>query len=670
MAKITNFNYENQEIFYKVEGPLTEEDVKKINSFTSQVILVLDNTAGQKSEIINMIDNDYVLFSVRGGINPDEKAKYKGRDYFDRTLMSPKALCKVIEYFENIERMIKPEWTETQKAMFLYGALARDNSYDHKDYYSDIHNAGTTLRSLNGLLYQRQVCAGFALSFKEGMDRLGIPCLFRNRMHEHDYNLIEVDGKIIGVDLTWDLTTDLCDYRWFGSEDFISNKEWGKYHTPKEESLSYFSPDSFDIFFDVQFDKSIVQDPSERIFDLDSISKSEIQSNIDIIRNSLLSYNNEAMTNIDISDTSYYPLYGNYIRQERFEKYVSPLKEELTSELDYYELAKILQQIDSHKEDAENYLNILGGRYGFILDVLAGDYNSYGKTGIDYGISELSEFDISEYGFDNYKFKNLSQEEKDRIYDLLGAALNRYLNDALLNLYSNCDKFIDRYESLEDEFDYYKMDILGKLQVLLKAKEHLLSLGINREELEQKLDKVNKFFERFEKTPEEKFNDMIKGKKAAMEFYSMALSDGDTMRTNAEIVNENPFTDEEWIEKLKDLNFMKKVLEQLHIGNNKLYNHDLTDEELAALLDVLKKVWGNEITPEEADKILFQFIDNEYGMPKQEQVETLYDDSLPQFQQMQNEFDSVSASKKLMEQLNTQEIKVDEDLEEHRQVKF
>ena len=507
--------------FYKIEGSLTEEDIKEINSFTKQVILILDNTVGQNSNIINMIDNDYVLFSVRGGINPDEKSKYKDTDYFDRTLMSPKALSKVIEYFENIERMIKPEWTETQKAMFLYGALARDNSYDYKDYGSDIHKAGTTLRSLNGLLYQRQVCAGFALSFKEGMDRLGIPCLFRNRMHERDYNLIEVDGKIIGVDLTWDLTTNLCDYRWFGSEDFISNEKMGKYHTPKEAPLSYFSPDPFEKFFDVQFDKSIVQDPSERIYELDSISRSEIQSNIDVISNSLLNYNNEAMTNIDINDTSYYPLYGDYIRQIKFERYVSPLKKELTSELDYYELAKILQQIDSHKEAAENYLNILGGRDGFILDVLAGNYDFNGKTGIDYGISELSELKINKNIFNYYQFKNLPQEEKDRIYDLLGDALNQYLNDVLLNLYSNCDKFIERYETLEDEFNYYKMDIIGKLQVLLHAKEYLLSLGVNERELEEKLDMINTFFKRFEKTDEEKYQDMINAKKSAMEFYSL-----------------------------------------------------------------------------------------------------------------------------------------------------
>ena len=612
MANIKKTENNLGDFFYKVEGSLTEEDIKEINAFTSQVIIIIDNTVGQKSEIINMIDNDYVLFSVRGGINPDEKSKYKGRDYFDRTLMSPKALSKVIEYFENIERMIKPEWTETQKAMFLYGALARDNSYDYKDYGSDIHNAGTTLRSLNGLLYKRQVCAGFALSFKEGMDRLGIPCLFRNRMHEHDYNLIEVDGKIIGVDLTWDLTSNLCDYRWFGSEDFISNEKWGKYHTPKEEPLSYFFPDSFD-FFDVQFDKSIVQDPSERIFDLDSISKSEIQSNIDVIRNSLLNYNNEAMTNIDINDTSYYPLYGDYIQQIKFERYVSPLKKELTSELDYYELAKILQQIDSHKEAAENYLNILGGRYGFILDVLAGDYDFYGKTGTDYGISELSELEINQWSlFEDYRFRNLPQEEKDRIYDLLGTTLNQYLNDVLLNLYSNCDKFIERYETLKDEFNYYKMDIIGKLQVLLHAKEYLLSLGVNERELEEKLDMINTFFKRFEKTDEEKYQDMIKAKKSAMEFYSLSLSDGTLMRKNCEIVNGGSFTDDEWFEKSHDISFMRSVLEQLKIGENRLYNDDLSDNELAYFLDVMNKLWEGKITDEEAYQNLIKYVNSEY----------------------------------------------------------
>ena len=56
--------------------------------------------------------------------------------------------------------------------MFLYNALVVDMDYAYG--YENIQSVGTTERSLNGILYGKLVCAGFAQVYKEMLDRIGI----------------------------------------------------------------------------------------------------------------------------------------------------------------------------------------------------------------------------------------------------------------------------------------------------------------------------------------------------------------------------------------------------------------------------------------------------------------------------------------------------------------
>lgn len=123
---------------YKIDGELTLENVERINRLAEQTYLVLDNTRGQRSEIINGITNENILFRVLGGLDSSKKKKYDRPNYIARTEVSPSGLSKVVEYYENIERQIDPNWTDTQKAMFLYGYMAEDIDYtDEKDKAMD-----------------------------------------------------------------------------------------------------------------------------------------------------------------------------------------------------------------------------------------------------------------------------------------------------------------------------------------------------------------------------------------------------------------------------------------------------------------------------------------------------------------------------------------------------
>ena len=86
--------------------------------------------------------------------------------------------------------------------MFLYNALVVDMEY--AENYEEIQSSGTTERSLNGILYGKLVCAGFAQVYKEMLDRIGINNYYQNQKDAHDFNIIEIDGKKYGVDVTWD----------------------------------------------------------------------------------------------------------------------------------------------------------------------------------------------------------------------------------------------------------------------------------------------------------------------------------------------------------------------------------------------------------------------------------------------------------------------------------
>ena len=214
--------------WYKVTGEITLEDVKKLNTLTTETILVIDNTKNQNSEIIKKITSPNIKFSVMGGLDYLNKNKYNDIDYVERTFIKPFALAKIIEYFESIERKIRYGWTDLEKCMFVYMTLAEKLHYKYKTE-KDRENGIDVVRSLHGLLYGRLVCSGFALVFKEAMDRIGIKCIYQNKPGHHSWNILSINGKNYAIDLTWDCDSkkedNKCRFIYFGRDkDFYSNK--------------------------------------------------------------------------------------------------------------------------------------------------------------------------------------------------------------------------------------------------------------------------------------------------------------------------------------------------------------------------------------------------------------------------------------------------------------
>ena len=239
--------------WYYLDGELKEKDIEKLNPYPREIVLVVKNTKGLNPNLIRKLNSNHIQFSVVGGLNYFEKKKFHDTEYIERTLIDPIALSKIIEFFEKIESKIRYSWTETQKCMYIYKILVEYFRYDdtwanqsisynyynkeENEYYKDV------TRSLYGVLYGRLVCSGFALVLKEALNRIGIKCCYQNKKGHHSWNLAELDGKIRGLELTWDCYNkgkdNFCAFSYFGlDKDFYGNKHHDISDEPEEKKYN------------------------------------------------------------------------------------------------------------------------------------------------------------------------------------------------------------------------------------------------------------------------------------------------------------------------------------------------------------------------------------------------------------------------------------------------
>ena len=215
---------------YIVKGTLTLDDVSKLNSINREIVLIFENTKGQNSGVIGSLNPHHIKISVIGGLDYLHKRKFSGVDYIQRTFYTPRNLANIIKAFESIERKIPYSWSESQKCMFVYKTLVEKMHYQNASE-GEFENGVDVARTLNGLLANRSVCSGFALIFKEAMDRLGIECYYQNMSHHHSWNVVRLDGNFHLLDMTWDVcnksANQQCTFRNFCMQDstaFYANK--------------------------------------------------------------------------------------------------------------------------------------------------------------------------------------------------------------------------------------------------------------------------------------------------------------------------------------------------------------------------------------------------------------------------------------------------------------
>ena len=226
---------------YYVEGKITLDDVKKLNENNEPKILILKNTVNQDSDIIKQIDKSKTKFSVLGGLDYLKIKKYNETKYIKRTIYSPLVLSEVISKLKKLEKGINDNWSNTEKSLYIYKKIVEECHYQYDDENAREKiddNDYEVIRNLTGILYKRFVCAGFALTYKEIMDRIGVPCFYQSRQNSHAWNILKLEDKYVGVDLTWDCDNkkgNHCSFIYFGlDKNFYSHKSHNITNEPEE----------------------------------------------------------------------------------------------------------------------------------------------------------------------------------------------------------------------------------------------------------------------------------------------------------------------------------------------------------------------------------------------------------------------------------------------------
>lgn len=202
-----------------------------------EIIIIMPNTKAQDAEEMEKIAKKYprIKFSVTGGLDPSKK-KFNNEYYQSRTYYTARELSKIIAIYRGIEKQIDLSWTETQKAMFVYRELC-----NRMEYSENIVNGRDYARGIGGLLYNKAVCAGFAMIYKEALDRLGIECYYQNRQNHHSWNIAKLDGKYRALELTWDTSNkgkNGCAFYYFNrDEKFYSNIHHDISNEPEEHEF-------------------------------------------------------------------------------------------------------------------------------------------------------------------------------------------------------------------------------------------------------------------------------------------------------------------------------------------------------------------------------------------------------------------------------------------------
>lgn len=461
---------------YRVEGEITQEDVDRINAFQIRTCLVLPNTKGQSSEIIGQITSDNVYFSILGGLDYYNKEKFNSSNYIERTQSAPKGLTKILQYFEKIESEMKPEWTDTQKCMYAYNALAVDTEYV-KDLKQDILSSGVTERGLNGVLYNQLTCAGMAQTFKEMMDRLDIPCHYQNQRRVHAFNVVELDGKLRGIDVTWDCTKsdgEKCSFRNFGRDPNFYEK----------------------------YGHQISGDSEETVFDLTTFTDEEIQENYAVIESA-----------INQRSKIVHP-FRNFDR-DRKKKFlpVDKFMECLQDEKSAITKLRILQQIGTLPEEMTEVTNATSSRYGFIADYIGTNHGIINSRDVLEEIQKsnnlpenliMKDGQILLVSYENGERKEapLTQEQREGITPSLLADVKEYYTQYFETEAPQIDSLLESYATIESmppelaqKTATLKAHLYTKIRLFANGDKFFEQLGIPKEEIELVSGKAKSYLE-------------------------------------------------------------------------------------------------------------------------------------------------------------------------------
>jgi hypothetical protein len=216
------------------------------NSSNDNILIEIPNTKGINSDLIRKLDKK-VSIRVAGGytdevVNNMRNVVWNGTSfsaydtYYNSVIYTKNELVSIIEELEKIESRLDSKWTDFEKFASIYTYLKSDIFYD-PDYETKNKKGiigDKDMRSLRGLISKNAVCAGYAIILKEILDRQGIKCDYADG-NGHAWNIVNMDGKDYGIDLTWDNTQyrakgNMNSSKFFGQ----SPSEFARCHIPRK----------------------------------------------------------------------------------------------------------------------------------------------------------------------------------------------------------------------------------------------------------------------------------------------------------------------------------------------------------------------------------------------------------------------------------------------------
>lgn len=198
----------------KPNETLDDDYINYINYIASHhknqsILIEVINTKKLNVALLKKI-NPNVSIRIAGPYNQERLNIYKNQRfkeescqeyYYDSVIYTRNETIKIIEEIEKLEKGINQNWSELQKVIYIYEQLKKNIMYDPK-FES---KTSKEVRSLRGLITKQTVCAGYALIFKEMLDRQDIKCDFV-RGNGHAWNIITINNKMYPVDLTFEST--------------------------------------------------------------------------------------------------------------------------------------------------------------------------------------------------------------------------------------------------------------------------------------------------------------------------------------------------------------------------------------------------------------------------------------------------------------------------------
>ncbi len=541
-----------------IDGTLTNDDIAFLNRLESPETVVFKNTKNLSIESLRQIINPKIRYSVVGGLERS-KAKYDNEDYQNRTYHSKEELIKIIEYFEDIEKGIKSEMSEMQKAMYIYCCIIQDTNYV-TSYRDADFDSKLIENSLTGNLYHKLTCAGIALTYKELLDRQGIKCEYLNKVRSHSFNRIELDGKKYGIDLTWDLSRyekgNVIKFDYFGRQD--SNDFYIRYHDLSKEQ-------------------------DETMDELNTFTQSEIDNCYSSIK-PLLENRKKHVAAVD-----------QMTREEK----IGALKlhhnyNEIQKEQAFLELIRYLQREKALSPDDPRCAfankrnpivsDIVGMRVASLRDIEGIDY--------PYRFSPTDNFtDIAIRAIDNYM--------ESYIKDFFGEA----------TIYANSIKYVSFEEN--EELNTYYINLKNKIEYFNSIKDIVTKMGygeelnyfnfaLNREETKRKQKEI---YTREEKSQYDYDYDYLSGVLSADEMLNI--------KDYIENMSGKTISIDEFKDIFTNPSYMRQIFnrewaftdQELAKLLNEVYN-----EKIATMMELMNK--RSTLKPEEPKEIVYD-VDNE-----------------------------------------------------------